>query len=183
MLVMDMPDIPPQYVPVMVVQASQARQDSTAATRTIGVCRLIENPPSIPGGSAVNSIGSPLGSLRRYFSEFEHRTIPEGPARVTLLERPAHGVLKPEGDFGSYLYLPNAGFLGQDQATFTVEVGEIKTKVIYFFSVSNAPVGGNDVYDPYQDKELCPNGVRWKISLNPDDPNARPSTPSSVRPS
>jgi len=32
-------------------------------------------------------------------------------------------------------------------------------------------VSGNEGFDPYEDKKLCPNGMFWKISLNPRDPN------------
>lgn len=43
MFVMDMPDVPPQYAPVLIAQASQPQRGSAVFDRTISVCHLIEN--------------------------------------------------------------------------------------------------------------------------------------------
>jgi hypothetical protein len=165
MFVMDMPDVPEQYAPVVIAQASQA-QTSGKTDRTIGVCQLIENrPESIR--SAINGL-SPLQSASIFFSSVENREVGiEGKASV--LQGPAHGTLEELGgvDRGGYLYIPMSNFLGQDSATMLVEIGGFKVKVMYFFNVLEGVAD-----DMYEDGQFCPNGDVWKISLNPDDPNA-----------
>src|SRR6266568_2525968 len=156
----DMPDLQPQYAQVMIVQAGATKQGAAKTDRTLGVCQVIENPPMIPGGSAVNSI-NPIGWVKIYFSADEKRNV-EGPGRVSVLRNPAHGTLAAD-DQGHYLYLPASGHLGKDSATLLVEMGGLKVRVVYSFQV---------VKMINQDTEkLCPpSGVR-KISLNLDDSN------------
>src|SRR6266567_7206084 len=165
----DMPAVPPQYAQVMIVQASQSLLSSDKLYRTIGVCSLVENPIRMEGNqySAVNSFG-PIGSAQIYFRSVEHREIPD-PGLVTVLRNPRHGTLKPLGSDPkdrSYVYLPKPDYFGPDRATFLVEIGGKKIRMEYFFRVV---AGVADSF--YENKEFCPNGERWKISLNPDDLN------------
>jgi hypothetical protein len=169
---MDMPDVPPQYAPVVIAQAPQAQpptqQDGVKIDRTIGVCHLIQNPP-IPPGTAVNVI-SPLGSTSDYFNKLEQRWVGlEG--KVTVLQGPEHGALEDVGS-GYFGYQPTPDYRGPDRATLLVDIGGLKVKVMYFFKVEASAWGGTEGYDPYEDKDNCPQGRMWKISLNPDDPNA-----------
>lgn len=53
----------------MIAQAAPTEQTA----RTIGVCHLIENPPS-PPGTAVNAF-IPVGDINIYFDRFENREI------------------------------------------------------------------------------------------------------------
>ncbi len=165
----DMPDVPPQYAQVMIVQAFQAQQSAGKTDRTIGVCSLVENPIRMEGNqySAINSFG-PIGAARIYFRSVENREIP-GPGLVTVVRNPQHGTLKPLGSDPkdrSYVYLPKPGYFGADRATFLVEMGGKKIRTEYFFKVLDGVADGD-----YQDKEFCPKGEQWKISLNPDDSN------------
>ena len=59
-----------------------------------------------------------------------------------------------------------------DRATVLVEIGGYKVKVLYFFKVMQSVAPGSQEYDPYQDKKNCPQGEKWRMSLNPDDLNA-----------
>ncbi len=139
----DMPAVPPQYAQVMIVQASQAQRSADKLDRTIGVCSLVENP-------------------------IRMEEIPD-PGLVTVLRNPRHGTLKPLGSDPkdrSYVYLPKPDYFGPDRATFLVEIGGKKIRMEYFFRVV---AGVADSF--YENKEFCPNGERWKISLNPDDLN------------
>ena len=175
MFVMDMPpDVPPQYAPVVIAQASQAK-DPAKIDRTIGVCHLIQNPP-IPSGTAVNSL-SPIGSVWSYLKHQE-RLSPEqltdemfNTAKATMLQGAKHGTLEYLGE-GYFVYRPTSGYIGPDRATLLVEIGGLKVKVMYFFKLEPGAGGGTEGYDPYRDKKNCPQGEMWKISLNPDDPNA-----------
>ena len=38
MLIADMPDLPPQNVPVLIAQANQARPGDVKTVRTLGIC-------------------------------------------------------------------------------------------------------------------------------------------------
>ncbi len=170
----DMLDMPPSYAPVVIAQASQAKPRNASTARTIGVCHLIENPPN-PPGSAVNTM-DPTLSAWTYLKRRERPTpnwltVDEyKAARVSVLQDPAHGLVKDEGD-GGYRYAPTPGYYGQDRATLLVEIGGLKIKLMYFFKVMQGVPGGTEGNDPYNDKKLCPNGMYWKISLNPDDPS------------
>ena len=160
MFVMDMPDVPPQFAPVVIAQASQAQKGDATADRTIGVCQLLENPPN-PPDTAVNSVGV-LGAVRNYFYIVERREI-EGSGKVTVLQNPEHGTLE-MGSVGGR-YHPALDYYGPDRATFLVEIGSRKVKVIYFFQVLDG------VTDERYER-LCPKEY-WKISLNPADPTAQ----------
>jgi hypothetical protein len=152
MFVMDMPDLPPQYAQVMLVQASQSQP--AKYDRTIGICQAIENPPhpDYPQGSAVNSM-QPVGELRQYFRKQEKQKL-EGPSTVNVLEMPKHGELKDQGTFvithgakvdtgeRGYSYLPSPGYLGDDRAVLQVEIAGMKIKVVYSFHVVESM--GND---------------------------------------
>lgn len=164
MFVMDMPHVPQQYTPVVVAQATQ-RQTSDKSDRTIGVCQLIENQPESLR-SAINGL-SPLQSVSIFFGNVENRQVGiEG--RVSLLQGPAHGTLEELGgvDRGGYLYVPMGNFVGQDRATFLVKTGGFNVKVMYFFNVLEGVAD-----DMYENRQFCPNGEIWKISLSPGDPN------------
>jgi len=174
MLVMDIPDLPPQYAQVVVAQASQRQKGDAKTDRTIGICHLAENPPIPPDtndnvkyppisrDTAVNII-SPVGSASDYFGRVERRKVGiEG--KATILQAPEHGTLKDEGP-GEYRYIPKPNYLGHDRATLLVEIGALRVRVVYFFRVQLTDPGGTEGYDPYKDKRYCPNGMFWKISL------------------
>ncbi len=173
MFVMDMPDVPPQYAPVIIAQAVQTQQQapegSKKVDRTIGVCHLIENP-SNPPGTAVNVI-NPLRATNAYVDRVEHREIGLD-GKVTVLQGPKHGTLEYLGGEGYFVYRPTPDNFGSDRATFLVEIDGRKIKVVYHFKVTSEAGGGTDGYDPYMQKKNCPKGDVWKISLNPDDPNS-----------
>jgi hypothetical protein len=157
MFVMDVPNIPPQYAPMMIAQAVQAQGNADKSDRTVGVCSLVENPMRYTG---INGIG-PIGAAQVYFQSVERQEIsPVGSVR--LLSSPRHGTLEPRADApGGYLYRPEADYFGPDRATFLVEMGGKKIRVEYFFRVLQ---GVADTY--YEDKQYCPKGEYWKISLS-----------------
>ena len=170
MFVMDVPpDVPPEYAPVVIAQASQAQKNNVKTDRTIGVCHLIESQMA-SRLSAVNAI-SPLRAANGYFSQFEQREVGlEG--KVTVLQGPEHGELRLYESTQSGRYFPaDTNYVGLDRATFLVEIGGFKVKVMYFFNVKPGFPGGTEGYDPYEDKKYCPKGPAWKISLNENDPN------------
>ena len=161
--------------PARAAQAQpQASVGSTKIDRTIGVCHLINNPP-LPPLTAANVI-SPTGSVWSYLQR--ENLIPEqltdemfSTAKATLLQGAGHGELKVTAS-GNYRYHPTPDYLGTDRATFLVEMGGYKVKVVYHFQMISGGLDEKDGPGSYEDKKNCPNGEEWKISLNPDDPNA-----------
>jgi len=97
MFVLDMPDVPPQYAPIVIAQAAQAK-DPAKTDRTIGVCHLVENKPE-PGAAALSSV-SPAIAVYAYLTNQEHRTIDEATytaAKITVLQAPEYGKLEDIG--------------------------------------------------------------------------------------
>src|SRR5712691_3535182 len=154
MLVMDMPDLPPQYAQEVVAQASQTKKSDSKTDRTIGICHLIENPP-MPPGTAVNAM-SPLGSVSDYFRKVERLGVGLN-GKVNILDGPKHGELRVTPS-GNYRYFPASDYYGPDRATLLVEIGGRKVKAVYFFNVMQSVPGGTEGYDPYEDKKFCPKG-------------------------
>ena len=138
----DMPDLPPQYAQVMLVQASQSQQTKAKYDRTIGVCNLIENPahPPVPSGlSALNYVG-PIGDLKNYFRSQERRQIGD-PSTVAVLENPKHGELKD---------------MGTSERS---EVTGMKIRLVYSFHVVKVVNQGTE--------ELCPSPSFKRLSVSP----------------
>jgi len=178
MFIPDMPNIPPQDVPVMIAQANQAQANDVTTTRTVGVCHPSPNDPADYSGE--NGI-APIGDAEFYLKQYEQRSV-SGPATVTILQQPKHGILRlvTEADrgilFGStadpldpnaglYAYLPEKGYLGKDKAVALVEFEGIKVKLVYFFQAVGGGLG-NYGLEMYCGKT----GHYWKISstLDPD---------------
>jgi hypothetical protein len=171
MLFMDMPTAPPQYTRVVVAQTVQPAAQDTV--RAIGVCHPIENK-SESRLSAVNGF-SPVLSAIAYLEEFEQQVINKRAdflsifktARMTLLQAPEHGELLLDSDSGAY-FSSDYTYEGLDRATVLVEVGGYKVKVIYRFVLMKNVPGSSDQGTATDDKKICPNGYRWKITTTPD---------------
>ncbi|MGC3980996.1 MAG: hypothetical protein QM808_07050 [Steroidobacteraceae bacterium] len=156
-----------QYAQVAIAQSLQA-QSNTQTDRAIGVCALIENQ-EISRYWAVNIV-EPLSVPGYYLRTYENKEVGVD-GKVTLLVEPKHGKLEAIEDTpGAYYYVPNSfNYRGFDTATFVAEVDGYSVKVVYWFSVLGGVGGGTEGGDPYQDKENCPQGSSWKISLSDPD--------------
>ncbi len=181
MFVMDVPpDVPQQYAPVLVAEAPKTPAPASRE-RTIGVCQLVASDP-VYERMAVNTF-TPVRAVNYYFNRLEGNYLGLK-GTTTLLEGPKHGELEDLGTFvreddrridsgaRNYAYRAKGDYEGLDQATFLVEIGGYKIKAVYHFKVMQSVPHGGEQGDPYTEKEYCPNGRVWKISLNPDDPNA-----------
>ncbi len=182
MWISDMPNVPPQDVPVMIAQANQAQSSTALTVRTVGICLGIFN--GVGTSPTGENIVEPKGEARAYVRNYEKKNIADTvPATITILQQPAHGILRllTQADIGTilpntggtfdsadpgYIYLPEKGYIGQDKAVVLVEIGGVKVKEIFYFhdiveqtSPTSPCGGGNDgIYST------------WKISstLNPD---------------
>lgn len=180
MLVLAMPDMPPQQSVVVVAQAQAKLPSQKNLDGTIGVCMLWFNPGTLDPEEA-----------KRGFSNLEIRghafsLYSQGPgvdpsldadyekAIVTILQSPKHGTLGQGQEIASQLiyvpsndltYFPNPNFAGNDKAVFLVNIEGHLVKVVYYFKVVRG------VYDPKMRDtfrgEECPSPGWWKISLNP----------------
>ena len=165
MFAFDMPIDFQQYVKarIHIASAQQHVKNSTNFDYTIGVCSLVENPP-IPEDTAANII-IPGGQASVYLTNNENLKLDWSHWKVKVLRGPQYAELKSKGP-ANFGYVPTLkDYLGPDQATLLVEIGKINIKVIYHFKVMRA-VGGTGGYDPYDDKNNCPNGIVWKISTS-----------------
>src|SRR6266700_8137640 len=169
MFIADVPNIPPQDVPVMIAQANQAQAGDVKTMRTIGVCEPVPNEDY-----SLENVFSPKGSAAYYLRMYERQSVADtDPATVTILQQPKHGILRlvteanrnrfGEGRFdpasGLYAYLPKKGYVGKDSATALVEIAGVKVKVVYFFQAWAGGLGNTGL------EELCgKRGYHWKIS-------------------
>ena len=88
MFIPDMPNVPPQNVPVMIAQANQAQSGNTATVRTLGVCSPVPN-----NNYSLENVVEPIVVAQGYFQLYEHRTL-TGTATTTIVQQPKHGVLR-----------------------------------------------------------------------------------------
>jgi len=172
MFIPDMPNVPPQDMPVMIAQANQAQAGDVKTMRTIGVCEPVPNEDY-----SLENVFSPKGSAAYYLRMYEHQSVTDtDPATVTILQQPKHGILRlvTEADRGTilnseggpldpasglYAYLPKKGYVGKDSATALVEIAGVKVKVVYFFQAWAGGLGNTGL------EELCgKRGYHWKIS-------------------
>jgi len=174
MFIADVPDVPPQNVPVLIAQANQAQPSNVRAEHIVGVCQVIPNGAVL--ATPTTEFGLlPIFEAKEYLNSYEHRTVTELGA-ITILQQPKHGILRllTEADRGTFfdrsagpvnptdpghLYLPKKGYFGKDSATVLVDFGGLKVKVVYFFQTvdrGTVPEGLTE--------DLCKKGPLWKIS-------------------
>jgi len=175
MAIPDMPNVPPQNVPVLIAQANQGQTGAAATIRTLGVCA-----PSPSDRYSLDNVIEPINTAQIYFNSIEHRSV-TGPATTTILQQPKHGVLRmiTEADRGTlfnssagplrpelglYAYLPEQGYLGNDSGTVLVDFGNgNQVKVKYYFQAIEGGLGSD------WGTEWCSKtGVFWKISSTLD---------------
>src|SRR6266700_1675642 len=174
MFIADVPNIPPQDVPVMIAQANQAQAGDVKTMRTIGVCHPAPNEDY-----SLENVVSPIVEAGSYLGNFEGKNV-QHIGTITILQQPKHGILRllTEADRGmlfcdtaapvnpadgAYVYLPNKGYVGKNSATALVEIAGVKVKVVYFFQAWAGGLGNTRL------EELCgKRGYHWKISSTLD---------------
>ncbi|RUL68507.1 Ig-like domain-containing protein [Dyella choica] len=159
MFIFSQPNAPSQSDTVIVAQASQVNHGARRE-HILGICQAIpsfqKTPPTInEQGEYVLSFPA-AGS--DYFQMYENKVLPDT-GTATVQSQPKHGILEDDGG-GNYTYLPNPGYLGEDGATFLVDLNSQKVKVIYFFHVIEGHADMNS--DRFQ--SLCKDGGMWQIS-------------------
>lgn len=140
------------------------KSGNSQTVRAIGICQIIENTPGWPAGELrVPNTLEPIASVDIYFYQRARINLNRAEGTVTILQPPKVGTLKPiEGLAGGYEYIPSSTtHEGKDSASFFVEIGGHKVKVMYVFHVMTAGAGDG----PEFDRKICgPRGTMWKIS-------------------
>jgi hypothetical protein len=151
-------------------QAKPTLRTEASGIRTLGVCFPAPNQVY-----SLENVIEPRGDAENYLDYYEKRTI-EGPAAITVLRQPTHGVLRlvTEADRGKlfsasssalapdaglYAYLPENGYVGKDRATLLVKRGGIEIKIEYYFQAINGVLGNTGV-----ERHCKGTGPYWKIS-------------------
>ncbi|MBZ0093948.1 MAG: cadherin-like domain-containing protein [Sulfuricella sp.] len=155
MFILDTPNVPPQYAPVMIAQAAPVKQGALNLDGTMGVCQLIPSPVVLPESAEYHL--SAWSHAETYLEKFKDVRTNFDTATVSVLQQPKHGKL-----VDNDIYYPEPGYFGKDSVTFLVENGSYRVKVVYFIQVLNQGIG-NETY-----KRLCPSPYYWKISSTLD---------------
>ncbi len=109
MFIPDMPNVPPQDVPVMIAQANQAQAGDVLGNF---------EGKNVQHTGTITILQQPKHGILRLVTEADGNRFGEG--RFD----PASGL---------YAYLPKKGYVGKDSATALVEIAGVKVKVVYFF--------------------------------------------------
>ena len=181
MFVLDIPEMPNQSPPVvMVADAGRAARGTATTGRAMGVCYVVANVPETlteysAGTFPAQDLVYPWRDISLYFRVFENRTINNyagntydlDTSSATIVRPPEHGKLVPagRGEYLSYYYSPDAGYYGNDSAVIQGEVNGHKVKITYYFHSLD--------HQAYTYLKVCgKRGGYWKISLptNGDTP-------------
>jgi hypothetical protein len=192
MLIADIPDIPPQQVPIVI--AAKANQSSTEGLYgSVGVCTVADKTGQVEREKqlGVRLYASTIFDhknphYRAYYEsiyahaedksllkeaihneEIDYRFIRDKNASVTVLEQPEHGKLSKDFSQGKDVsYYPNPGYEGTDKAVFLVNMSGYKVKAAYYISVQDVDFDNDRPESIYN--EYCPDPNSWKISTVPN---------------
>jgi hypothetical protein len=166
MLFLDMPNIPPQTTPiVMLAQTNQAHDGIKKAGRVLGVCKVIANEKrNYPNSTDLMAVASAGTYLTSYENHTDLTVEDAAAAKTTVLSQPKHGTLKEGSSLnGKYFYFPDTGYVGKDSAEVLVEIKGVTVKVRYFIHVLE--YSEKDAYDANCTEAPPGSEGDWKISL------------------
>jgi hypothetical protein len=165
MLIMPMPELPPQQAPVVILSATAERNDGLYGT--VGVCTV--SPKTEQMDAEKERDGNYFLSPRVYASNiFALRPPVSGEpnyeqAEVTVLRPPMHGTLS--GDFSPekhISYYPTSGYVGNDKVVFLVNIDGYKVKVEYLIKIRDQK---DLAARPAAGGGYCPDPNWWISSL------------------
>lgn len=155
---------------IVITSASNSNLNHGSVDYSIGACQLIQNPPTPP--ASTNTM-SPVLLVWSYLKNTEKLSPKQltaemyNAASFKMLEAPKYGKLVLEEGIQAAEYIPiDQNYIGNDRASIIVKFGNYNVKVTFFFKLmKDLPIGSHG-YDPYEDKNNCPNGTVWKISYS-----------------
>lgn len=182
MLIMDMPNFPPQQEPLIIL--AKATQPSTKELYgTVGECVVVDNTNEASLDKAENSkrdlvvrdtawnifhmkdsnYSSPGYDSGFRVGNINYSDINTDNALVTILQQPKHGALSKDLSQDIFYY-PDAGYSGKDKAVFLVNMEGYNIKVVYYFNV----VDFNKAQGAIKLWEMdCPGSSPWIITSIP----------------
>ena len=180
MLIMDMPNVPPQAAPVLmqiaaVAQKTPNRPDSESLYGSMGVCAVsptlekmgIGTDPLFSNGMALSPQSEGLRRLPEAANDVALQKAAKF-ASVQILQQPKHGVIVSK-DNDSF-YVPNQGYVGNDKVVFLVNIDGRNVKTVYYLKVVDAELNAQSFDELY--KKYCPAETDWQISSNTIEGNA-----------
>lgn len=148
-----------------VLASSMSDKISQKKPHVLGVCLtskyIAANNSSMYGQGRI----APNYDAREYFDLYQNREISLPVYKsIQVLKKPQHGSISQykhlETNSDEWRYLPNVGFVGNDQVEFVVGEGETAVRIIYYFKVSKLNLDDGTVV-----RKLCKQ-LEWKISLS-----------------
>jgi hypothetical protein len=159
--------------------AQPTRADTEPLYGSMGGC--VVSPTLAKMGIGANS--SLTNGLSLYPQGTALRRLPEASDDVTLqmaakhasvqiLQQPKHGgIVSKDGDFN---YVPNQGYVGNDNVVFLVNIDGRIVKTVYYINVVDAELNSRSFDSLY--KKYCPVETDWLISASTTDANSLVST-------
>ncbi len=180
MLIMDMPNVPPQAAPVLmqiaaVAQKTPSKPDSESLYGSMGVCMVSPTLEKMGiGTDPLFSNGMPLypqsEGLRRLPGSRDNVDLQEASthASVQILQQPEHGVIVSKDN--ESFYVPNQGYVGNDKVVFLVNIDGRIVKTVYYLKVIDVKFDFQTINALF--KKYCPAETDWQISSNTTEGNA-----------
>jgi hypothetical protein len=180
MLIMDIPNVPPQAAPVLmqiaaVTQKTPSKPDPESLYGSMGVCMVsptlekmgIGTDPLFSNGMSLSPQSEGLRRLPEAANDVALQKAAEY-ASVQILLQPKHGVIvHKDGDFN---YIPTKGYVGNDKVVFLVNIDGRIVKTVYYLKVVDAELNSQTFDALY--KKYCPEETDWQISSNTTEGNA-----------
>jgi hypothetical protein len=178
MLIMDMPNVPPQAAPVLmqtaaVMQKIPSKPDTESLYGSMGACVVspsLEKMGIGSGTSLTNGLSLyPQGTALRRLPEAVNDVALQKAAKyasVQIFQQPKHGIIvSKDGDF---YFVPDKGYVGNDKVVFLVNIDGRNVKTVYYIKVID--VESNPGNFDYLYNKYCPQGTNdWQISANATD--------------
>lgn len=138
MLVMAMPDMPPQQAPI--VMLAQAVQPSTKKLYgTVGVCSVSPKTEQMDAEKireGYYSLSTRAYAMNIFSTEIDPVVLDYENAQVTVLQQPKHGTLSKDlSPSKDITYYPDSRFIGNDKVIFLVNIEGYKIKVVHSIKV------------------------------------------------
>lgn len=127
MFIMDVPAVPAQQTPIVLVQAT-----SSAAPPPDYLLKICGEKASTGDTNYLMNGINPAGGLKNFLQNRDKEYVDLAAIKVTLLESPKHGELQGETVSGvlAFMYYPQEGYVGNDKATFMAEFEGKRYKII-----------------------------------------------------
>jgi hypothetical protein len=162
MFIMDIPYVPVQQTPIVLVQAATLGVVTTPQPDFIlKECQETEHATTAFSGV------DPAGMIKNFIENRDKHYVDLATIKIALLQGPSHGELAPgtsEYARSSYTYDPESDYIGKDSAVFMAEFEGKRYKIVVDIVVVEQVVE-NPV--PAGEKPVCPPPKLIKVNGKP----------------